>query len=206
MDINPLLELIERTNKYLLNLRLIHWISQKQYENLCVNKNEVKLAHNVRFRRNFQRLYKQRNMSWNNNNGRYSYDTKPHRIIEDRSNMERFYNNPKKQNRSGSRQRQQQRINRPREIRLKDFMPPQLRDNLPFSTRNLPSNFNLGNLDPMADNRRDSETDALSQRPNFSTQTITTNDTTQPFIIDNTLNNSKQQLGQHQEQENRQQQ
>ena len=38
-DINPLPELIERTNKYLLNLRLIHWISQKQYENLCVNKN-----------------------------------------------------------------------------------------------------------------------------------------------------------------------
>ena len=44
-DINPLPELIERTNKYLLNLRLIHWISQKQYENLCVNKNEVKLAY-----------------------------------------------------------------------------------------------------------------------------------------------------------------
>ena len=44
-DIHPLPEFIERTNKYLLNLRLIHWISQKQYENLCVNKNEVKLAH-----------------------------------------------------------------------------------------------------------------------------------------------------------------
>jgi len=42
---NPLQDLIERTNKYLLNLRLVHWITQKQYENLSINLNEVKLAH-----------------------------------------------------------------------------------------------------------------------------------------------------------------
>jgi hypothetical protein len=42
---NPLPDLIERTNKYLLNLRLTHWINQKQYELLCINSNEVKLAH-----------------------------------------------------------------------------------------------------------------------------------------------------------------
>jgi hypothetical protein len=42
---NPLPDLIERTNKYLLNLRLTHWITQKQYEQLCINPNEVKLAH-----------------------------------------------------------------------------------------------------------------------------------------------------------------
>jgi hypothetical protein len=37
--------LIERTNKYLLDLRLSKWISQKQYESLCVNRDEVELAH-----------------------------------------------------------------------------------------------------------------------------------------------------------------
>ncbi|CAF4937665.1 unnamed protein product, partial [Rotaria socialis] len=33
---DPLPNLIERTNKYLLDLRLAHWITQKQYELLCV--------------------------------------------------------------------------------------------------------------------------------------------------------------------------
>jgi hypothetical protein len=42
---NPLQDLIERTNKYLLNLRLAHWITQKQYEKLSINLNEVQLAH-----------------------------------------------------------------------------------------------------------------------------------------------------------------
>ncbi|CAF4763578.1 unnamed protein product, partial [Rotaria magnacalcarata] len=37
--------LIERTNKYLLDLRLANWISQKQYERLCIKPSEVKLAH-----------------------------------------------------------------------------------------------------------------------------------------------------------------
>jgi hypothetical protein len=37
---------IIRTNKYLLDLRLIKWITQKQYELLCINKtDEVELAH-----------------------------------------------------------------------------------------------------------------------------------------------------------------
>jgi hypothetical protein len=42
---NPFQDLIERTNKCLLNLRLAHWITQKQYENLSININESKLAH-----------------------------------------------------------------------------------------------------------------------------------------------------------------
>jgi hypothetical protein len=42
---DPLPDLIERTNKYLVNLRLSHWITQKQYEQLCMNPNEVELAH-----------------------------------------------------------------------------------------------------------------------------------------------------------------
>ena len=42
---DPLLDLIQRTNKYLLNLRLAKWITQEQYEQLCINPNEVELAH-----------------------------------------------------------------------------------------------------------------------------------------------------------------
>ncbi|CAF2033850.1 unnamed protein product [Rotaria magnacalcarata] len=41
----PLPDLIRRTNKYLLDLRLAKWISQKQYEQLCINLDDVELAH-----------------------------------------------------------------------------------------------------------------------------------------------------------------
>ena len=37
-------DLIQRTNKYLLNLRLANWITQKQYKQLCINPNEVERA------------------------------------------------------------------------------------------------------------------------------------------------------------------
>ena len=43
--IDPLPDLIQRTNKYLLDLRLAKWITQKQYELLSINPNEVELAH-----------------------------------------------------------------------------------------------------------------------------------------------------------------
>ena len=42
---DPLPDLIQRTSKYLLNLRLAKWVTQKQYEQLCINPNEVELAH-----------------------------------------------------------------------------------------------------------------------------------------------------------------
>ncbi|CAF1510802.1 unnamed protein product, partial [Rotaria sordida] len=42
---DPLFELIQRTNKYLLDLRLAKWITQKQYELLSIKLNEVELAH-----------------------------------------------------------------------------------------------------------------------------------------------------------------
>ncbi|CAF4533708.1 unnamed protein product [Rotaria sp. Silwood2] len=42
---DPLPDLITRTNKYLLDLRLAKWITQKQYEKLCINPCEVELAH-----------------------------------------------------------------------------------------------------------------------------------------------------------------
>ncbi|CAF4161381.1 unnamed protein product [Rotaria magnacalcarata] len=42
---DPLVDLIQKTNKYLLDLRLIKWITQKQYERLSIKPNEVELAH-----------------------------------------------------------------------------------------------------------------------------------------------------------------
>jgi hypothetical protein len=42
---DPLQSLIERTNKYLLDLRLAKWITQKQYELLSIKPTEVELAH-----------------------------------------------------------------------------------------------------------------------------------------------------------------
>ena len=42
---DPLPDLIQRTNKYLLHLRLAKWITQRQYEQSCINPNEVELAH-----------------------------------------------------------------------------------------------------------------------------------------------------------------
>ena len=43
--VNFLPDLIQRTNKYLLTLRLAKWITQKQYELLSINPSEVELAH-----------------------------------------------------------------------------------------------------------------------------------------------------------------
>ncbi|CAF1691112.1 unnamed protein product, partial [Adineta ricciae] len=42
---DPLPDLIQRTNQYLLHLRLVKWVTQKQYEILSINSNEVELAH-----------------------------------------------------------------------------------------------------------------------------------------------------------------
>lgn len=42
---NPLPDLITRTNKYLLDLRQAKWITQKQYEPLCIQVDEMELAH-----------------------------------------------------------------------------------------------------------------------------------------------------------------
>lgn len=44
-NVNPLPDLIQRTNKYLLDLRLAKWITQKQYELLSIKPTEVELAH-----------------------------------------------------------------------------------------------------------------------------------------------------------------
>lgn len=44
-DHDPLPELIERTNRYLFELRIAKWITQKHYELLCVKPEETELAH-----------------------------------------------------------------------------------------------------------------------------------------------------------------
>ncbi|CAF1199245.1 unnamed protein product [Adineta ricciae] len=44
-DQDPLPDLIQPTNRYLLDLRLAHWINQKYYEQLYIKTDEVKLAH-----------------------------------------------------------------------------------------------------------------------------------------------------------------
>ena len=43
--VDPLPDLITRTNRYLLELRLTKWITLKQYEKLCIKQDEVELAH-----------------------------------------------------------------------------------------------------------------------------------------------------------------
>ncbi|CAF1461108.1 unnamed protein product [Rotaria sordida] len=42
---DPLPDLVQRANQYLLNLRLAKWITQKQYEQLCIKVDEVEIAH-----------------------------------------------------------------------------------------------------------------------------------------------------------------
>ncbi|CAF5100679.1 unnamed protein product [Rotaria sp. Silwood1] len=61
-------------------------------------------------------------------------------------------------------------------------MPPQLHDKSPENMPNLPLDFNLTTSYTTTINTRSNiPGNVLPQRPNFATQTITTNDTTQPF-------------------------
>ncbi|CAF5194667.1 unnamed protein product [Rotaria sp. Silwood1] len=68
-------------------------------------------------------------------------------------------------------------------------MPPQLRDKSPENMPNLPLDFNLTTSYTTTINTRSNiPVNVLPQRPNFATQTITTNDTTQPFNVYDDLN------------------
>ncbi|CAF4303449.1 unnamed protein product, partial [Rotaria sordida] len=86
--------------------------------------------------------------------------------------------------RSRSNQRQsrsiQQRRRGPRQLKLNDFMPPQLRDPSP-DTRNLPSDFNL------ATTTNNIPVDALPQSEIFR------NNTTQPFVVNQNEQENQQQ-------------
>ncbi|CAF1424780.1 unnamed protein product [Rotaria sordida] len=88
----------------------------------------------------------------------------------------------------GSQIRQQQQRQRgPRQLKLNDFMPPQLRDPSP-DTPNLPSDLNLAANIP---------SDALPQREIFASAN---NNTTQPFKV-NQNDQNQQQLQQNQRQQ-----
>ena len=110
-------------------------------------------------------------------------------------------------NRSKSRQA---RGNGPRQLQLNDFMPPELRDMSPVDVPNLPADFNLTNSGATTTSTRPrTPNNALPQRSKFVTQTVTSNNRTQPFNVtdDNTNDNRNQQARQpSRNQQQRQQQ
>ncbi|CAF3575540.1 unnamed protein product [Rotaria sordida] len=128
-------------------------------------------------RRNNNSYYRIRNYSYNrnryNNNNYYYYSG----------------NTFQGRRRSFFRRQQRSRSNRqrrrgPRQIRLNDFMPKNLQGDCSQDSRNLPDDFNLNNAITTA------PPDALPQRTIF---TNNTNNTTQPFIVNQPNNNLTQQ-------------
>ena len=77
-----------------------------------------------------------------------------------------------RQSRSRQRQQQQRRRRRPRQLRLNDFMPPQLRDTSPMTTTptNLPNQFNLGEMAATSATTTTAPLEALPQRERFPSQ------------------------------------
>ncbi|CAF1635428.1 unnamed protein product [Adineta ricciae] len=134
---------------------------------------------NGNFNRNYRRNTYYNRQRYNNNindgydNGGYDFVSRPPRMFNGNS-------------RNSSVPRQQ-RKNRPRQIRLNDFMPAGIRDASP-NAQNLPEDFNLLNSDPETTSRPVTPVNALPQRQNFTTMP---NNTTQPFIVNN--GNQKQQ-------------
>ncbi|CAF4184703.1 unnamed protein product, partial [Rotaria magnacalcarata] len=114
-----------------------------------------------------------------------SYIPPPRRSVRQRQRGTSRQNQPRigsnQQRRSQSRQpqqQQQQRRRRPRQLRLNDFMPTQLRDPSP-TTSNLPTGFNLGTTTTTVTT---APSDALPQRQIFAA-TNTANNVTQPFMV-----------------------
>jgi hypothetical protein len=81
----------------------------------------------------------------------------------------------------------QPRLRRPQQMRLLDFMPPQLRAPSPNAPA-LPSNFNLIAGPPPLPST--ALTNALPQRQNFAITTNATANVTQPFDVNNNNNNN----------------
>ncbi|CAF2069899.1 unnamed protein product, partial [Rotaria magnacalcarata] len=114
-----------------------------------------------------------------------SYIPPPRRSVRQRQRGTSRQNQPRigsnQQRRSQSRQPQQQQQQcrrRPRQLRLNDFMPTQLRDPSP-TTSNLPTGFNLGTTTTTVTT---APSDALPQRQIFAA-TNTANNVTQPFMV-----------------------
>jgi hypothetical protein len=166
---------------------------------------------NYQYRNNNNNFYRRNNTFYNRNvqqgdnrNNNYGNINRP-----PQSTHGRFNSRSRRPDRSGSRQQQQQRRSGPRQLKLNDFMPPQLRDISTSNTRNLPSDFNLTNSDytGTTNTRSNTPVNALTQRSKFATQTITTNDTTQPFNVDgnDNSNNFNQEEPSHQRNNQQQQ-
>ncbi|CAM4843246.1 unnamed protein product, partial [Rotaria magnacalcarata] len=147
---------------------------------------------NIFYNRNFQQRHNRYSMNNGSMQSYYNYNNRPP-IFQSRFNLNRRINR--------SRSREQRRSG-PRQLRLNDFMPTQLRDTSPVLA-NLPSNFNL-NTDPTTTaTRPNPPANALPQRPKFATQTQTitaaSHNTTQPFIVNvdtNVLDQQQQQSSQ----------
>ncbi|CAF5229655.1 unnamed protein product, partial [Rotaria magnacalcarata] len=117
---------------------------------------------NIFYNRNFQQRHNRYSMNNGSMQSYYNYNNRPP-IFQSRFNLNRRINR--------SRSREQRRSG-PRQLRLNDFMPTQLRDTSPVLA-NLPSNFNL-NTDPTTTaTRPNPPANALPQRPKFATQTQT---------------------------------
>jgi hypothetical protein len=163
-----------------------------QNRNYNGNRNNNNFYHrnNTFYNQNFQRRYNRTN---DDNRRDYEYDNQNYRRINGRQPLRNRFNEDRRAGGSRSRERPQQRKKRPQQLRLNDFMPPHLRDVSPSNISNLPSDFNLNSV---TNTRPTTPENGLPQRRIFSTQTITTNDTTQPFDVHHDSNNN---LNQEQE-------
>ncbi|CAF4678970.1 unnamed protein product, partial [Rotaria socialis] len=147
---------------------------------------------NIFYNRNFQQRHNRYSMNNGSMQSYYNYNNRPP-IFQSRFNLNRRINRSRSS---------EQRRSGPRQLRLNDFMPTQLRDTSPVLA-NLPSNFNL-NTDPTTTaTRPNPPANALPQRPKFATQTQTitaaSHNTTQPFIVNvdtNVLDQQQQQSSQ----------
>ncbi|CAF3229367.1 unnamed protein product [Rotaria sp. Silwood2] len=204
-QIQPISSLIPNKPRY-PNIGYSHRNNNKynnQYRNYNINPNNI---YNSKFYRrnyinqNFQQNY--RNVNRRNTNdyhvNSYSYENNRRGSMISSVPEQRKSGKNQRMKRSISRQRQG-RTSKPGQLQLNDYMPPQLRvttsiGNIP----NLPLDFTLTNLDTTMNARSNLPGNILTQRPNYTTQAITTNDTTQPFVVCNDLNeNINEQQLQH---------
>jgi hypothetical protein len=166
--------------------RGMYWGNQYNYPN---NNNQF-YRRNTYYNRNYQQGY----------NG---YDNGGYGITNAPPPQSTFYGPQRRFNQNRPRSHSGQQRSGPRQIRLNDFMPSQLRNVSP-SIPNLPTDFNLLNNGPTTNNGPPIPvpSNALPQRANFQTQTITTNNTTQPFNInDPTQQQQQSNNGQNQRQQ-----
>ena len=158
----------------------MYWGNQYNYPN---NNNQF-YRRNTYYNRNYQQ-------------GHYGYDNGGYGITNARPPAPTFYGAPRRFNRNRPRSRSGEQRSGPRQIRLNDFMPSTLRNVSP-SGPTLPTDFNQLNNGPTTDNGLPPRppipvsSNALPQRPNFRTQTVTTNNTTQPFNINQQQPNNGQ--------------